>query len=113
LVALLVKVSLALAAPVAWGAKVTLNPTDCPAVRVVGSVIPESVNSPLLLLPDETVTEAPLALNVPVSAELDPTATLPKLNVVGDTANCPGVAPVPESEMLSGEFDASETSDRT
>ena len=46
---------------------------------VVGSEIPESTNSPLFRLADATVTDAPLAVRLPLSAELDPTTTLPKL----------------------------------
>lgn len=112
MVALLVNVRLADALPVACGVNVTVNPADCPAVSVAGSVIPDSTNSLLLMPADDTVTEALLALKVPVSALCDPTVTLPKFNVVGDTDNCPGVVPVPESAMPSGELDASDTSDR-
>jgi hypothetical protein len=112
LVALLVNVRLPVAVPLACGANVTVNAADCPAVIVAGSVIPESTNSLLLALAEEIVTEAPLALNVPLSAALDPTVTLPKFNVAGDSDNCPGVVPVPESVTPSGEFDASETTDK-
>lgn len=84
-VALLVKVRLADAVPVADGVKVTVNPSDCPAARVTGKLIPESTNSLLLLLADDTVTEALVALRLPVKGEPDPTATLPKLNMVGET----------------------------
>jgi hypothetical protein len=71
-------------------------------------VIPDSTNSLLLLLAEETVTEAIVAFRLALSAELEPTVTLPKLKLVGETDNSPWVAPVPESAMLSGEFDASE-----
>ena len=47
-----------------------------------------------------------------MSEELDPTTTLPKLRVVGDTASVPAAVPVPESAMLSGEFDAFDTTDK-
>ena len=109
---MLVNVRVADALPVACGVKVTVKPADCPAASVVGSVIPESTNSLLPVLADETVTAALLALTVPVSAALDPTATLPKLSVAGATASCPGVVPVPDRAILSGELDASDTSDR-
>ncbi len=66
----------------------------------------------MLILADETVTDAPLAVRLPLSAELDPSTTLPKLRLVGDTANVPAAVPVPESAMLSGEFDAFDTADR-
>jgi hypothetical protein len=66
----------------------------------------------LVRLADVTVTEAPLAVRLPLSAELDPTATLPKLRLVGDTANWPAAVPVPESAIVSGELDAFDTTDR-
>ena len=110
--ALLVKDNEAEVAPLADGVKVTVNGLDWPAGIVTGSEIPESTNSPLLRLADETVTEAPLAIRLPLSAKFDPTTTLPKLRLVGDTANVPAAVPVPESAILSGEFDAFETTDR-
>jgi hypothetical protein len=73
---------------------------------------PESTNSLLLMLADVTVTDEPLAVRLPLSDELDPTVTLPKLRLVGETAKVPAAVPVPESAMLSGEFDALETMDR-
>jgi len=99
-------------APLACGVKVTVKEVECPAASVTGSEIPESTNSPLLRLADETLTAAPLAVRLPLSAELVPTVTLPKLRLVGDTANCPAAVPVPESAMFSGEFDAFDTTDR-
>jgi hypothetical protein len=81
-------------------------------LSVAGSEIPETTNSPLVRLPDVTVTAAPLAVRLPVRAALAPTTTLPKLRLVGDTANWPAAVPVPESAMLSGEFVALETTDR-
>ena len=67
----------------------------------MGSEIPESTNSPLLRLAEDTVTDAPLAVKLPLSDELVPTVTLPKLRLVGDTANVPAAVPVPESAILS------------
>jgi hypothetical protein len=81
-------------------------------VSVPGSEIPENTNSLLFRLAEETVTEAPLAVRLPLSAELDPTVTLPKLRLVGDTANVPADVPVPESAMLSVELDAFDATDR-
>ena len=81
-------------------------------MSVAGSEIPESTNSLLFRLAELIVTEAPLALRVPLSAELDPTTTLPKLRLVGDTANVPAAVPVPESAILSVELDAFDTTDR-
>lgn len=58
------------------------------------------------------MTAAPLAVRLPLSDELDPTVTFPKLRLVGETANVPAAVPVPESPMLSGESDAFDTTDR-
>jgi hypothetical protein len=74
-------------APLACGVKVTVKEEDCPAGMVTGSEIPESTNSPLLRLADETVAAVPLAVRLPLSAELVPTVTLPKLRLVGETAS--------------------------
>ena len=60
----------------------------------------------------EIVTCAPLALRLPLSAELDPMATLPKLRLAGDTTNCPAAAPAPVNGILSGELDAFDTIDK-
>lgn len=79
---------------------------------VAGSEIPESTNSALLRLSEVTVTDAPLAIRLPPSDELDPTVTLPKLRLVGDTANWPVTVPVPERAILMGELDAFDTTDR-
>ena len=38
-----------------------------------------------------------------------PTVTFPKFALLGFAVNAPGVRPVPESGILSGELDASET----
>jgi hypothetical protein len=79
---------------------------------VSGKEIPDSTNSLLLMLADVTLTDPPLALMLPVSEALDPTATLPKARLVGETASIPVAVPVPESAMLSGEFDAFDTTDK-
>ena len=81
-------------------------------MSVAGSEIPESTNSLLFRLAEETVTDAPLAVRLPFSDEFDPTVTLPKLRLVGDTAKVPAAVPVPESAMLSVEFDAFDATDR-
>ena len=81
-------------------------------MSVAGSEIPESTNSLLFRLAEETATEAPLAVRLPLSDELDPTTTLPKLRLVGDIANWPADVPVPESAILSGELDAFDATDR-
>jgi hypothetical protein len=66
----------------------------------------------LVRLADETVTDPPLAVKLPLSAEFEPIVTFPKLRAVGDTANWPAAVPVPERAMPSGEFDAFDSTDR-
>jgi hypothetical protein len=106
--ALLRKVRLALVAPLALGVKVTVKVADWPAAIVFGRVIPESTNSLLLLLPELTVTDAPVAVRLPGSGTPTPTVTLPKLSVDGETESWPGAVPVPVIPMLRVEFEASE-----
>lgn len=86
-VALLVKDRFPEVAPLDWGVNVTAKEADEPAAIVTGSEIPDSVNSLFVLAADEIVTAAPVAFRVPLSEELDPTTTFPKLNVAGETAN--------------------------
>ncbi len=81
-------------------------------MSVAGSEIPESTNSLLFRLAEATVTDAPLAVRLPLSGELDPTVTSPKLRLVGDTAKVPAAVPVPESAMLRVGFDAFDATDR-
>jgi hypothetical protein len=96
-------------APLACGVNVTVNPVDWPAFNVTGREIPESTNSPLVELAELIVTDAPLAVRLPFKDELDPTVTFPKLKLVGDTASWPAEVPVPESAIVSVEFDAFDT----
>ena len=79
---------------------------------VAGNEIPERENSPLLRLAEVTVTEAPLAVRLPLSDELVPTMTLPKLRLAGETARVPVAVPVPERAMLSVELEAFDTTDK-
>jgi hypothetical protein len=109
--ALLENESEAEVAPLAWGVKVTVKVEDWPAGMVTGSEIPERTNSLLLLLAELTVTAEPLAVRLPPRAELDPTLTLPKASVAGETASVPAAVPVPESAIESGELDAFETTE--
>jgi hypothetical protein len=106
--ALLANDSDPLAAPDACGTKVTVNGTDCPDDSVVGNEIPLTTNSVLVLAADDTVTDDPLAVNVALNAELDPSVTLPKFNAVGVRVSCPAAAPVPASPTLNCESDALE-----
>ncbi len=94
--ALLAKFSVADAAPEAVGVNVAVNDAEVPAAMVTGSDNPLTENSELVVPIEDTVTLDPVALKVPVWLWLNPTTTLPKLIVVGKTANCPGVVPVPD-----------------
>jgi hypothetical protein len=101
-----VKVSVALAAPVVCGLKVTENEVLWPAGMVTGSESPPTLNKELLELTAETVTLAPLAVRLPDADPSVPTTTLPILKVVGLTLSCPTAAtPVPESETVKVGFD--------
>ena len=106
--ALLTKERLAATAPEACGKKVTVNGADWPTARVAGNEIPLRTNSGLVLVAEEIVTDEPVALSVPVRDVLDPVLTLPKLNPVGMSLNCPGVFPLPASAMLSCGLEALE-----
>ena len=83
--ALLANAKLAVVAPLACGAKVTVKGRLCPAEIVVGRDTPLTVNSGLLLLAEESVTDEPPAVSVADSFWFEPTATLPKFRLVGDT----------------------------
>jgi len=93
--ALLAKLRFADAAPETWGVNFTVKGTEFPVASVSGNVIPLNVNSALLILADDTVTEPPLAVSVPLCDALLPIVTLPKLMLAGATASCPGATPVP------------------
>jgi len=82
-VALLTNEMLAAALPEACGEKVTVNGTDCPAASVAGKEIPLRTNSELVLVPEEIVTEEPLAPRLPVNVAFDPVLTLPKFKADG------------------------------
>jgi len=108
-VALLVNVRLAEVLPEVCGKKVTVKGTDWPAARVVGSEIPPSRNSALVVVPDEIVTGEPVTLSVPEREAFDPVLMLPKFKDVGVNVNCPGVLPLPARPILSCGLEASET----
>ena len=105
---MLAKERLAFAVPEVWGKKVTVNGTDWPAARVMGNEIPLRTNSALVLVPEEMVTDEPVALSMPGKDAGDPVLTLPKFKAVGESVNCPGVLPFPDRAMLSCGFDALE-----
>ena len=67
----------------------------------------------MLRLSDVTVTGAPLAVRVPLSGELEePTTTLPKLKLDGETANVPAAVPLPDNAIAVVEFDAFDVTDK-
>ena len=91
--ALLVRVSVAVCAPVVVGLKVTVNDALCPAPIVAGKDNPLTVNAELFDTAEFTVTLLPLALNVPVAMPLLPSATLPTAIDVGLTESWLGLPP--------------------
>lgn len=104
--ALLVKVSVALAAPVVVGLNVTVKGTLWPAVIVTGRDSPVTVNTELLELTAITVTFALLAVRLPDAVPLEPSATLPTATGVGLTASAgDAFVPVPDSAIVSVGFE--------
>jgi len=83
----------------------------CPALIVNGNDTPLRVNSDVLAEADDTVTFDPVALNVAVMFLLCPTTTLLKSKVEGLTLSRPGTVPVPDKEMVSVAFEASEVNE--
>jgi len=105
--ALLVKVAVALSAPVVRGLKVTVNGTLCPAGIVTGSDSWLMLKTELFVLAAVTVTLAPLALRLPVAAPLVPITTLPRGKLAGVTVSTPAVTvPVPDNGIVRVGFDA-------
>jgi len=108
LLALLAIVTLPVALPVDVGVRLTVNVTDCPAVKVVFDA------TPLALYPDpEAVTCEMVTLEFPVFVSVTfcelvlPTVTFPKLKLVGVALKTSvAVAPVPLSGMVVGEVGA-------
>jgi hypothetical protein len=107
--ALLTKVRVAVAVPLVCGVNVTLYGRLCPTESTAGRDSPLMVNSGLVLVADETVTAAPVALRDELRVELVPTTTSPKLRRAGETPSWPGAVPVPDEAMTSGELPAFET----
>ena len=110
--ALLTKERLADALPEVCGKNVTVKGTDWPAARVVGSEIPPSRNSALVVVPDEIVTGEPVALSVPDREAFDPVLMLPKFKAEGVNVSCPGALSLPDSAMFSRGLEASERIER-
>ena len=76
---------------------------------VCGSENPLMVKAELFVEAAVTVTAAPVAVKVPVAVPLEPTVTLPRGKVLGDTLSWPaGDTPVPETGMVRVGFVAVE-----
>lgn len=109
---MLTNATLADTAPDACGRKVTLNGTDCPGANVAGNEIPVRINSELVLVADEIVTDEPLALKLPVKDAVDPVVTLPKFSADGVNTNDPAKSAVPDNGILSCESEAFDSTAR-
>jgi hypothetical protein len=95
----------AVAAPDAWGLKVTVEEALWPAGMVTGSERPPMLNAELLELAAVTVTFVPLAVRFADAVPQVPTTTLPKPRVVGVTVSCPAAAvPVPDNGMSASDW---------
>jgi hypothetical protein len=97
--ALLTKESLPDAAPLLWGANLTVSETLLPAEIVMGNVVPLKVNSELVVVAEEITTLEPTVLKLAAIVLLVPTGTLPRLGLVGETVKVPAACPVPDKGM--------------
>ena len=99
---LLVMAMLPVAAPVAVGAKVTTACADCPALSVLGVVIPLIVNSePVTAITDTVRFPDPVLLNVRLAVPVSPFDTVPKAMEAGDTESCGCEAATAVAERLT------------
>ena len=105
--ALLTRDTLPLTLPLDEGAKMTVMVVDCPTASVTGNEIPPMPKPLPVTLPCVIVRLAvPVLLKETLRLLVVPSVTLPKLMLVGFVVSCPCV-PVPLSEMVVGELDAS------
>ena len=80
---------LPVALPTVVGEKVTTAWADCPALIVVGVVIPLIVNAaPVTVIMDTVRSAVPLFVSVRFDVAFKPSDRVPKLILVGLTANC-------------------------
>ena len=94
--AVLVIVSEPVVAPAVVGANFTLSVVAWFGFRVIGKVAPDTVNPVPLIVANVIVSGmVPFEVNVTGRVALDPTATLPKLRLVGLTAIPAVPVPVP------------------
>jgi len=96
-----------LAEPAFVGAKVAPKVKLCPAVRVKGRINPLMLNPlPLTFACETVIVVPPVLVRVSDWVVLAFTWILPKLSVCELADSTPGVAPVPESVILSVGFEA-------
>lgn len=88
--------------PADCGANVTLKVTLCPAPRVAGSVIPETLKPvPVAATPVICALAPPVFLIVSVCVEFCPTSTFVNVTVVGFAVSVAGTNPNPPRGMSS------------
>lgn len=101
------KVMLPVAAPAVVGANCTLKESDWPPVSVFGKERPLMPNPfPVTVARLMTTLVVPVLVSSTLCVPVWPTTTFPKVNAEGATAK-PVCVPVPLSEIISGELDAS------
>jgi hypothetical protein len=107
--ALSVNVMLPVAAPAAVGANCTLNESDCPPVRVFGKdspLMPKPL--PVTVARLMTMFVVPVFVNSTFWLPVCPNTTFPNVSAKGAIVK-PVCVPVPLSEIITGEFEASLT----
>lgn len=108
-----VTVTVPLSLPAAVGVNVTLKVVDAPAAKVIGVVTGLKLKPVPLIATFEIVTDEPPVFVIFVDRVwLLPTVTLPKPRLAGLAARSPAATAVPESGMVSGEFEASDVTVR-
>lgn len=85
--------------PALCGLNVSVKEAVVPAAKVNGNVIPLIVYSALFVPADEIMILEPLAVKVPVTVLVVPTAILPKFIDAGVDARLPGATAKPERAM--------------
>ncbi len=96
--------------PFAVGAKVTLNVTVWPGLKVAGGLTPLILNPVPLGVIEEIVRALPPEFERTSDRVLvEPVATLPKVRLAGLALIVPGVTAVPDSARLNGELEPSLT----
>ena len=107
-----VSVTVPVVLPAETGVKVTVKVVLCPAVRVIGVVMPLRVNPEPPIVAEEIVTlEPPVLVTVSESDCLFPTVTKPKARLVGFDPRPPGETPVPERGIVRDGLEAFEVID--